>query len=146
MKANRSAPVFSEGQIEIAASPEEVWDLMADLGGWPAWNPDVKQVLAEGHVAEGTVFRWKAGPGTITSTLRVVDRPRALGWTGRTFGIDAIHVWRFEPRGATTTASMEESFDGLIARLFRRRLQKQLDATTKSGLENLKAVAERPPT
>jgi hypothetical protein len=91
----------------------------------------------------GTVFRWKAGPGTITSTLRLVDRPRALGWTGRTFGIDAIHVWRFEPQGATTMASMEESFSGLVARLFRRRLQRQLDATTKTGLENLKAVAEQ---
>jgi hypothetical protein len=91
------------------------------------------------------VFRWKAGPGTITSVLRLVDRPRALGWTGRTFGIDAIHVWRFEPRGPTTIASMEESFDGLVAKLFRRRLQRQLDATTKSGLEGSLLVSEDRP-
>jgi hypothetical protein len=37
---------------------------------------------------------------------------------------------------------MEESFDGLTARLFRRRLQKQLDATTERGLQNLKAAVE----
>ena len=129
--------------MEIAASPEAVWDLLADVRGWPRWNPDVKEVSLEGEVAEGTVFRWKAGPGTITSTLRVVDRPRALGWTGRTLGINAIHVWRFEEHGTTTLVSMEESFEGLIARLFRRRLQRQLDATTQAGLENLKAVAER---
>ncbi|MGH2554554.1 MAG: SRPBCC family protein [Actinomycetota bacterium] len=143
MEANRAAPVYSEGMIEIAASAETLWDLMADIRGWPRWNPDVNQVSLQGEVAEGTVFRWKAGPGTITSILRLLDRPRALGWTGRTFGIDAIHVWRFEPRGATTIASMEESFDGLTARLFRRRLQKQLDTSTRKGLENLKAVAEQ---
>jgi uncharacterized protein YndB with AHSA1/START domain len=83
VKVDRNAPVFSEGQIEIAASPDAVWDLMADLSGWPTWNPDVKEVSVQGEVAEGTVFRWKAGPGTITSILRLVDRPRALGWTGR---------------------------------------------------------------
>ena len=116
---------------------------MTDIGAWPTWNPDVKEVSIQDEIAEGTKFRWKAGPGTITSTLRLVDRPRALGWTGRTYGIDAIHVWRFEPQGATTMASMEESFSGLVARLFRRRLQRQLDATTKTGLENLKAVAEK---
>lgn len=143
MNANRNAPVFSEGRIEVATSPEAVWDLLADIRAWPSWNPDVKEVSLEGEIAEGTVFRWKAGPGTITSTLRLVDRPRGLGWTGRTFGIDAVHVWRFEQHGETTVVSMEESFEGLTARLFRRRLQGQLDTTTRVGLENLKAAAEQ---
>ena len=143
MRADREAAVFSEGQIEIAAPPGSVWDLLADIERWPAWNPDVTSVSVEGEIVEGTVFRWKAGPGTITSVLRLVDRPHALSWTGRTFGIDAIHAWRFEQRGASTIASMEESFDGLPARLFRRRLQRRLDATTRAGLEKLKEVAER---
>lgn len=143
LAANRNAPAFSEGRIEVDASPEQLWDLLADLERWPSWNPDVRSITVEGPIAEGTVFRWKAGPGTIRSTLRRVERPSALGWTGRTFGIDAIHVWRFEPQGATTLVAMEESFDGLVARLFRGRLQKQLDDSTKSGLANLKASAER---
>ena len=143
LEANRNAPAFSEGRIEVDASPEQLWDLLADLERWPSWNPDVTSVAVERPIAEGTVFRWKAGPGTIRSTLRRVERPSALGWTGRTFGIDAIHVWRFDPHGATTVASMEESFDGLVARLFRGRLQKQLDKSTKPGLANLKAAAER---
>ncbi len=142
MDANRNAPVFSEGSIEVAAPPETAWDLMADIRGWPTWNADVDRVSVEGEIAEGTVFRWKAGPGTITSTIRLVDRPNAIGWTGRTFGIAAIHVWRFERRGDATIASMQESFDGTVAKLLRGRLQRQLDATTKSGLENLKKAAQ----
>jgi hypothetical protein len=43
--------------------------------------------------------------------------------SGRTFGIDVIHVWRFELQDATTIASMEESFDGLVAKLFRFGLE-----------------------
>jgi hypothetical protein len=143
VKANRDAPVFSEGAIEIAAPAESLWDRLADLENWPAWNPEVKEISVDGPVAEGTVFRWKAGPGTITSTIRLADRPRAIGWTGRTFGVKAIHVWRFEQRGANTVASMEESFEGLMARILRGKLQRQLDATTQAGLRNLKVVAER---
>lgn len=134
--------MFSEGPIEVAARPETLWDLMADVRCWPTWNPDIERVSVDGEIGEGTVFRWKAGPGTITSTLRLVERPNAIGWTGRTFGIGAIHVWRFEPRGDATIASMQESFDGIVATLLRGRLQRQLDATTKSGLENLKRAAE----
>ncbi len=143
MDADPDAPVFSEGRIEVDASPETVWDVLADIASWPTWNPDVESIALQGPVDEGSVFRWKAGPGTIVSTLRRVDRPRVLGWTGRTMGVRAKHVWRFEPSGRGTTVSMRESFDGLVARLLRTRLQQQLDATTPKGLEALKAEAER---
>jgi hypothetical protein len=144
VNADRRAPVFSEGRIAVSATPEHVWDIMADLENWPSWNRDVQSVTLDGPVAEGTVFRWKSGPTRLVSTLRRVERPNVLGWTGRTMGIGAIHVWRFEPSGEGSVASMEESFDGAIAKLLRTRLQRQLDATTAKGLEALKAAAERP--
>lgn len=143
MDADRQAPVFAEGSIEIASSPERLWDLMADLEGWPRWNGDVKEIAVEGPLAEGTVFRWKGGNARIVSTLRVVDRPREIAWTGRTFGIDAIHSWRFEPGPLGAVASMQESFSGGPARLLRSMLQRQLDTATQHGLRALKAEAER---
>jgi hypothetical protein len=57
--------------------------------------------------------------------------------------ISAIHVWRFEARDGGCVASMEESFDGLLAKLFRGRLRRQLDDTTATGLAALKRTAER---
>ena len=143
MNADRGAPVFSEGRIEVSASPEVLWDVLADFEKWPMWNPDVDSVTLNGPVAKGTIFRWKAGPTRLVSTLQRVDRPRALGWTGRTMGVRAIHLWRFEPRPGGAVASMEESFDGAAAKLLRRRLQRQLDETTAKGLQALKAAAER---
>jgi hypothetical protein len=144
VNADRGAPVFSEGRIEVSASPEALWDVLADFEKWPTWNPDVDSVTLNGPVAKGTIFRWKAGPTRLVSTLQRVDRPRALGWTGRTMGVRAIHLWRFEPRPGGAVASMEESFDGAVAKLLRRRLQKQLDETTAKGLQALKRAAERP--
>ena len=143
MDADRQAPVFSEGRIEVSASPEVLWDVMADIENWPAWNPDVESVALGGPVTEGTVFRWKAGPSRLVSTLQRVERPHALGWTGRTMGIRAIHLWRFEPDPGGAIASTEESFNGAVAKLFQKRLQKQLDETTTKGLEALKWAAER---
>lgn len=97
----------------------------------------------EGPVAPGSEFRWKAGPGTIVSTLEEVDPPRFVRWRGRTLSIKAIHEWRLEPTGGGTRVETEESFHGLLARLFRGSLQKTLDRSSEQGLEHLKGEAER---
>jgi uncharacterized protein YndB with AHSA1/START domain len=137
------APVVGAREIVIAAPPETVWDVLAAIEGWPSWNPDVKWASVDGEIAEGTQFRWKTGPGTVTSTLQRVEPPRLIAWTGRTFGIDAVHVWRLEPRDGTTLVRTEESFDGVVARLFRRPLRKTLTGALESALRHLKVEAER---
>jgi len=141
--ASADAPVGSRHEIEIAAPPELVWDVLTDFDRWPQWNPEVKSMSVDGPLAPGSVFRWKAGPGTIVSTLEQVDRPRYVRWRGRTMSIAAIHEWRLEPRDGGTHVETEETFSGLLARLLRRLLQKQLDRALVEGLEHLKREAER---
>jgi len=94
-------------------------------------------------LAEGSVFRWKAGPGTVTSTIQRVEPPRLIAWRGKTLGIKAIHFWQLEPRDGTTLVRTEESYDGLVARLLRGSLQKTLDSALADGLRYLKAEVER---
>lgn len=143
MTINESAPVVAAGEIKIAAGPEIVWDVLAAIDRWPTWNPDVKAVSLNGQVAEGTEFRWKSGPGTIISTIRSVEQPRLLAWTGKTFGIRAIHVWRLESRDGHTVVRTEESWEGLMARILRRSMVRMLENAIDSGLAHLKAEAER---
>jgi uncharacterized protein YndB with AHSA1/START domain len=138
-----SAPVAGASEILIDAPPDTVWDGLTAIDDWPSWNPEVKEASLEGPVSSGTQFRWKAGPGTITSTLQHVDRPHVIAWTGRTFGMNAFHVWRLEPNNGATRVQTEETFDGLMARLFRRRLSKTLTTSLESGLRHLKTEAER---
>jgi hypothetical protein len=47
-----------------------VFAVISAIDQWPAWNPDVKSVSVEGPVQPGTVFRWKAGPSSLTSVLQ----------------------------------------------------------------------------
>ncbi len=143
MEANRQAPVFAESEVEIAAGPEAVWDVLTDFERWPSWNPDVKSLSVNGEVAPGTRFRWKAGGASITSTLERVERPRLVAWTGRTFGASAIHVYRLDGRDGATVVHTEESFAGPLARLLRGRLQTTLQKSLETGLHHLKAEVER---
>jgi uncharacterized protein YndB with AHSA1/START domain len=130
-------------EIEIAAPPEVAWQVLTAIERWPSWNPEVKAASIQGGIDEGTEFRWKAGPGTITSTIQDVEAPRRIAWTGKTFGIKAIHVHTLEGRNGATLVTSEESYNGLVARLFRGRLQKTLDSALENGLRRLKAEAER---
>ena len=138
------APVVGACEIQVAADPEAAWAVLTQIERWPSWNPAVKSVSVEGGLEEGSKFRWKAGPGTIKSTIRDLDAPWRISWTGTSLGLKAIHVHTFERHDNGTIVRTEESYDGLVARLFRGRLQRMLDGALKSELRHLKAEAERP--
>jgi hypothetical protein len=137
------APVVGAAEIDISAEPELVWDVLTAFERWPTWNPDIESISMHGDVAAGSTFRWKAGPGTITSTIQEVEPPRQIAWTGRTLGIRAIHVWWLEPSDGATTVLTEESYEGLVARLLRRPLQRALDRALDNSLRHLKTEVER---
>ena len=142
MNANRQAPVFGASEIEIAAEPDAVWEVLTDFEQWPSWNPDVKSMSIDGAVAPGTDFHWKSGRASITSTIRRVERPRVIAWTGKTFGMSAIHVYRLDMRNGGTIVHTEESFEGWLARLLRGQLKKTLQDALNTGLELLKTRVE----
>jgi uncharacterized protein YndB with AHSA1/START domain len=143
VQIDRSAPVVASAEIEISASPEVVWDTLADFESWPRWQRDVKSLSIEGPVEKGTEFKWKAGPTRLASTIEVVERPHRIGWTGKGFGVYGVHLWSFEARDGRTLARTEESWAGLVPRLFRGRMQNTLQAALDDGLAQLKAEAER---
>jgi uncharacterized protein YndB with AHSA1/START domain len=143
MDINRAAPARASGEALIDADPETVFSVISAIAAWPSWNPDVKSAELDGPVEPGTVFRWKAGPSSLTSTLQVVDPPHEIVWTGRTMGIKAIHVFRFEARDGGTLARSEESWEGLIASLLKRWSRRTLAKGLDDVLAHLKDESER---
>ena len=143
MEADRSAPVYETGEIVVHTGPEIVWDTLTDLTSWPRWMPGVKAMQVDKAVRIGTRFQWKAGPGTIRSEILESDRPRSVGWKGRTLGIDALHVWRMEKQSGTCRLSTEESWSGPLACMFRRSMRKAVRKALDHGLPALKHEAER---
>jgi uncharacterized protein YndB with AHSA1/START domain len=143
VQVNESAPVVSTARSEIAAPRELVWEVLTRIDEWPRWNPDVRSATLEGELAEGSSFRWNVGSRTIVSTIRQVEPPAAIAWTGKTPGLRAIHVYRLESRGSGTLVLTDESWEGLVARVFRVRMRRTLERAMEADLRHLKAEAER---
>jgi uncharacterized protein YndB with AHSA1/START domain len=139
---DEDAPAVARGEIDIDAGIDVVWRILTTISEWPTWNPDVRSARLDGKLEPGTRFRWKAGPGTITSTLQVVEPPHRIAWIGRTMSIRAVHVYDLDERGGVTHVRSAESWDGLLVRILRGSLRKTLQTSTDKGLARLKAAAE----
>ncbi len=139
----RDAPVRAAAETRIMAPADVVWATLADLNTWPEWNPEVEAMSFADRLTPGARFRWKAGGLSISSKLRDIESPRVLSWTGRTLGLRARHIWRFEETDGITRVQTEESFDGLLARLLKGPLSRMLATTLERGLEALGRESER---
>ena len=77
-----------ENVIEIARTPEDVFDYLSDLGNEVRWNPDCLSMeqLTDGPVGVGTRFRakWKQGP-VIFPEVTAYERPRTWTYDERRF-------------------------------------------------------------
>lgn len=124
MAINERAPVVSKAQVTVNAPASIVWETISTIDEWPRWNKDIRSAKLEGPLAPGSTFRWRSGPGEITSTLREVRPSELIEWEGRSFGVRAIHLWRLRPEGDDTVVEGEESWDGAPVRLFRGKSQK----------------------
>ncbi|MEU4833844.1 SRPBCC family protein [Streptosporangium sp. NPDC023615] len=111
------APVTSESGVVVDATPAEVWEVLADLGNWPAWAPGY-EVLELGEMTPGAAFRWRLGPVRITSRFAVVAPGRELTWSGVVLGYRAVdqQVLQALP-GGRTRVTMRESLAGPLVSL-----------------------------
>jgi uncharacterized protein YndB with AHSA1/START domain len=143
MNIDQNAPLAARREIFINMPPEKVWAVLADIAHWPEWQTDIASVKLEGEVRPGTVFRWKASGLNITSTLRDVEAPRRIGWTGDSLGMKAIHNWTFEAQESGTRAITEESLSGWLARLLKLFDAHFLEKSLEKSLIILKNRAEK---
>ena len=143
MEIDHAAPAVAEGQIQIDAPPEVVFEILSDLSGWPSWNSDVRSISVSGPVQPETRFRWKAGGATMSSRLEVVTPSSEIGWTGKAMGINAVHVFQLEGRNGGTLAKSQESFRGLIPSVLKSYSRKILQRGIDGILSALKIEAER---
>ncbi|MCK7476761.1 MAG: SRPBCC family protein [Candidatus Moduliflexus flocculans] len=139
---NREAPAVGSATAWVEAPPEKVWRILSDLANWPNWNNGVSKIRVDGHVAAGTAFVWKAGGTKIVSRLEQVAPPLRIAWSGKIFGIRAVHVWDLAAEAGGTRVRTEESFEGPLARLFPGFARKTIDRALAGAISSLKAESE----
>ena len=142
MDINHQAPIVARKEIFIQASPEVVWKLLADINAWSQWQPDVPMARLEGPLAGGSVFYWKGGGLDITSTLQVVEPGQKIGWTGKSLGTQARHIWLFSSQKNGTLVSTEESMEGWLPTLLKVIMPNFLEVAINKMLKSLKRRAE----
>jgi hypothetical protein len=79
------SPYTLESSIQIQATPQQVWAVLADTADYPGWNPFI--VSSGGDVRVGAtltnVMHDATGNTTFTPTVEVVSPDRELRWIGR---------------------------------------------------------------
>ena len=137
------APVQCRRQLTSRANIQRVWMVLSNVNHWADWQTDIQKPALHGPLQAGTSFDWRTGGAGIHSTLHTVRPYQQLGWTGKTYGMYAIHNWTFLPEGNDTTVIVEETMEGLLARLFKGAFNKQLRQGMEHWLSLLKAECER---
>lgn len=140
---NHNAPVKCSKQITIDASREKVWAVLTDINHWADWQTDIRNPKLNGALKPGTTFEWKTGGVKIASTLHTVEPYVHFGWTGKTFGMFAIHNWTLSENKGQTTVLVDESMEGLLARIFKASFIQNLEKGMQNWLELLKRQCEK---
>jgi len=106
--------------VDIAAAPQQVWTVLADLDAYQEWNPFIQS--ASGQLTEGSRLTLRMVPA---HGRALTFRPRVLAaqpgvllrWVGRLIvpGIfDGIHQFALEDLGGHTRLTQSETFRGVL--------------------------------
>jgi len=140
---NSKAPVKCNKTILINAKPEKVWAILTNIDQWANWQTDITKPKLNGQLKPSTTFDWKTGGAKIHSTIQTVEEFKYIGWTGKTFGMLAIHNWKLTTENGQTKVEVEESMEGLFAKLFRKSFNKNLEKGMQNWLDLLKTESEK---
>jgi len=134
-----------ETAIDIAASPQAVWNVLVDFAAYPDWNPFIRRLQGEATVGarlEVTVQPPAAKPMTFKPTVLAAAPARELRWLGRVPMpglLDGEHGFRLEPTAGGCRLHHGEEFRGILVPLFGR----MLDTTARGFTAMNEALKQR---
>lgn len=131
-------------QLEIDASPEALYDVVADIAAYPEWATGVKEVEvletdSEGKVARAS-FVLDGFVKEISYTLRYThDRPHSLAWYSEESDdlemLEGSYVLTPQEDGSTeVTYSLKVIPRFTIPGFLRRQAERQIVTTALRGL------------
>lgn len=135
--------------ITIAAPREVVWEIFSDMENWRDWNAVCRKCRYESGstMAVDSCFSFSIKP--LFFPLRVSPRiircqpGHEIVWQGGRFGIQAEHLFQFNPVQAGIQIVSEERFKGfLLPALKILGVPRRLHRLTESFLHALKQQAE----
>jgi len=136
--------------IEIAASAQEIWDVLVDFPVYSRWNPFIRHVQGiaeEGSSLEVSIHPPGARRTKIRATVLVADPPREMRWRAQlifpeVFEID--HQFLFTPLpGGEVRFEQNFASSGLMALLLRESVDRSIFRGFREMNSALKGRVER---
>jgi len=140
---NDKAPVKCSKTILINATPTKVWAVLTNIDNWANWQTEISHAKLNGQLKANTTFDWKTGGAKLHSALHTVEPFMYFGWTGKFFGMVAIHNWTLTEIRGETQVAVDESIEGFLAILFKKRFNNNLEKGMQNWLGFLKIECEK---
>ena len=136
-------------EIDIAATPACVWEILLDFPAHADWNPFVRSITGTPQVGERLVVSIQPQGGkamTFKPKVLAAQPQQELRWLGRFLlpGVfDGEHFFQVQALGAGSTRFVHgERFTGLLVPLAKGSLQGPTKAGFNAMNEALKTRAE----
>jgi uncharacterized protein YndB with AHSA1/START domain len=139
--AGEEDAVELEYSIAIDATPERVWEVMADVERWPEWTASMSEVrLVEGDRlavgARARVRQPKLPPATLEVTA--FEPLRGFTWVANSPGVTFVGTHALAPADRGVTVTLGVSFRGALAGivgLFTSRMTRRYVQLEAEGLK-----------
>lgn len=132
--------------IDIDASPDMVWAVLADIESWPEWTDSMTAVtrIDDGPLSVGSKARVEQ-PKLRTAVWEVteLDAPRSFTWVTRSPGVLTAGGHLLRPSAHDgTTVTLSTTMTGILAPLVRRVLGARIEDYVKAEARGLKRRCE----
>lgn len=135
--------------IEVNATPEQTWQVLADLTRLPEWYVPAQQIkiITEGPVRQGWQFilavrTWSGLVLDALGTVKEFDPQRkCITWRGQATGIAGDSRWTITPT-EQGTARIDHTFQGQGWLMFLSQKLGRNRMTVQKRLANLKRLVE----
>lgn len=142
----KKATFFVSNQIEIAAPPQRVWDILIDMERWQDWYAGASNVRltssSDGKLTTNAQFSWTIMDLDFVSTVKEFEPPFRLSWESRKSTIQGYHAWLLIPTETGTRVVTDESQFGILAWLQGIFVPTKLSKLHDTTLERIKERAE----
>ena len=135
---------------QIAASPEQVWAILADLASYPQWNPLFRE--ASGQLSAGNKITLKSTHPvngrtmTVKASVLTAQPARELRWRSSLPGLmTGEHSFTLTPAEGGTRLVQTEIYTGLLAR-FSAKTTSSFQASFQALNDAIKHRAENETT
>jgi coniferyl-aldehyde dehydrogenase len=143
--ASARPPIVVHNEAVVPAPAERVWELLTNVERWPSWYRACRWVRVEsrGTASESLIFRWKAHPVEVRSTVVQSIRPSSFSFMADAVGLRAERTFTLRPSadGSSTIVVSHETQAGPLPWVGRAIISPRLHAANQAMFDDLTRAA-----